>query len=92
LWGRTAFGAGQRRWPLPLGLRLRRPWGKFSPAARATLPFIVIDSLGQEDEEICGAERNSVLQWLPNPENAVGSGEKASPESEVRGPVSEEKS
>jgi len=40
--------------------------GYISPAARPTLPLIVIDSLGQEDEEICGAERNSALQRFPN--------------------------
>jgi len=28
----------------------------FSPAARPTLPHIVIGGLGQDDERICGAE------------------------------------
>ena len=52
-----------RRGPAPLAPTPRvaapPPRGAFSTATQPTLPHIVIDSLGQEDEEICGAERRS---------------------------------
>jgi hypothetical protein len=62
---------GARRGPAPLAPTSRvaapPPCGTFSPAARPTLPHIVIGSLGQEDEKICGAERNSARASAAGP-------------------------